>query len=269
MCHPGFGSPRLIIPMHDLTHYTHTVEAVVNILSNGFAWVPNKRRLIRNLIPAWPFGDYEPQPFGMISFTICDPPATPPHRTRFGQFGIVVSREWARSLSAQPVVYVPDDGPVADALRSLFTGGYDEVKSTIQNPDDAAERMAFTNKWMAKVQGAFPWSNLLTLYEYFEPAENAPQTEWRIVHPRPLYGYPSFESHGPEWIKSIIRKVSPPEKWARELNVVRLPVDAVVGFVCPREAEKSLLKALPMHFATKPRILHDDGHPAYLPSARQ
>jgi hypothetical protein len=126
--------------------------------------------------------------------------------------------------------------------------------------------MAFTNKWMAKVQGAFLWSNLLTLYEYFEPAENATQTEWRIVHPRPLYGYPTFESHGLDWVRNIIRRVSPPEGWAAELNVVRVPLDAVVGFVCPREAEESLLRALPMHFATKPRIIHDDRRPGCLRS---
>jgi hypothetical protein len=53
-----------------LTHYTRTIEAVANILTHGFAWVPNKRKLIQKFVPHHNFSGREPQQlFGMISFT--------------------------------------------------------------------------------------------------------------------------------------------------------------------------------------------------------
>ena len=50
--------------MCGLTHYTGHIDAVVNILNNGFAWVNNERKLIRNLVPAHDFSEREPQQFG-------------------------------------------------------------------------------------------------------------------------------------------------------------------------------------------------------------
>src|SRR5450755_1791338 len=84
----------LICLMDGLTHYTRTLEAVVGILNNGFAWVPNRRNLMSALVAGHDFSKREPQEFGMISFTDWSPPAPPRHRKEFGDFGIVVSREW-------------------------------------------------------------------------------------------------------------------------------------------------------------------------------
>jgi len=53
-------------PFMRLTHYTRTIEAVANILTHGFAWVPNKRKLIQNFVPHHNFSGREPQQFGMI-----------------------------------------------------------------------------------------------------------------------------------------------------------------------------------------------------------
>jgi len=236
--------------MCDLTHYTRSVEAVINILSNGFAWVPNKRNLMRNLVPAHGFLEREPQEFGMVSFTDQDPPA-PGHVNEFGEFGIVVSHEWARLQMAQRVIYVAEDGPIAGALRWLFTTGYEQLEAEIRFPDDAAAQMAFTNKAMAGVQGGLLWSNLLTLYEYMEPEENSYQSEWRIVSPYPLYGYPPSKLE-------IIRRVSPPRNWAKFINVLRAPDAAVIRFVCPRQCEELFVRALPSNFSSKPIRLYDN-----------
>src|SRR5260370_34562109 len=197
--------------MDGLTHYTGSIEAVVNILSKGFAWVPNKRNLVQNLLPALDFSEREPQEFGMISFTDRDPPALD-HIGKFGEFGIVVSHAWARSQMAQRVLYVSEEGPVPIALHWLFTAGYEQLKAEIKYPSDAAAQMAFTNKTMAGVQGGALWSNLLTLYEYMEPADHAYQSEWRIVHTHPLYGYPSSK-------REIIQSVSPPTGWPQFFSV--------------------------------------------------
>jgi hypothetical protein len=204
---------------------------------------------MQSLVPAHDFSEREPQEFGMISFTDRDP-AAPEHLTKFGEFGIVVLDEWARSQMAQPVIYVPEGGPIEAALCWLFTMGYEQMKARITIPEDAAAQMAFTNKAMAGAYGGLLWSNLLTLYEYMEPAQNAYQSEWRIVHPHPVYGYPPSKVE-------IIAGVSPPRNWAQFLSVLRAPDDAVVGFVCPRPHEQSLLRALPSSFSSKPIRLYE------------
>jgi hypothetical protein len=197
--HNGLDGNQL---MSDLTHYTGDVETVLKILRNGFAWMDNKRNLIQQLVPMHDFSLREPQQFGMISFTESQPPAPAKHLKDFGCFGIVVSRKWAESHFAQRVLYVASEGPVLDSLRMCFTTAYNDLTARIRYPDDGAAQMAFNNKMMAGVQGGQLWSNLLTLYEYLEPEEHSYQSEWRIVHPQPLYGYGSRAQ--------TIERVSPP-----------------------------------------------------------
>jgi len=88
------------------THYTSEIATVRNILTNGFAWIPNKRDLITNLLPFHDFKEREPQQFGMISFTDLPPEAAHGVRTKFGNYGIVISQGWASSNNIQKVNYV-------------------------------------------------------------------------------------------------------------------------------------------------------------------
>ena len=236
--------------MKSLTHYTRTTEAFVNILTHGFAWVPNKRRLIQKLVPDCDFSDREPQQFGMISFTDADAPACRKHLEEFGLFGIAISPQWARLHGAQRVLYVSEDGPLFETFRSMFKSGYEQLHSAIRFPRDRAARMALTNKNMASMQGGALWSHLLTLYEYMEPAENAYQSEWRIVNAMPLYGYA-------ETTPKIIQRVSPPRNWAQHVNVLKFSADAILGFVCPRGEEPGLKQMLPPAFQSKPLHLFD------------
>jgi hypothetical protein len=218
------------------------------------------------LVPDGEFSEREPQEFGMISFTDWSPPAPPKHREQFGDFGIVVSREWAQAkkkvrgfasenieedLRAQRVIYI-EEGPVLDALRWLYTTAHNHLNS--QSKDDALTRIAPTSvilsKVMARIEGEDLWSNLLTIYEYLALGENAYQSEWRIVNHLPVYGYaPS--------ISELIKAVSPPEGWAKVtgLRTLRAPDAAINGFVCPRQAEASLREAMPPQFSTKQIVL--------------
>lgn len=252
--------------MDGLTHYTHTLKGVTGILNNGFAWVPNRRNLMSNLVTGPDFSKREPQQFGMISFTDWTPPAPPRHREAFGNFGIVVSREWARArkplrgfhpenvepeLRAQRVIYI-EDGPCLDSLRWLYTTAFNHLN--IDCKDDRFVWLLATspviNKAMAGVEGEALWANLLTIYEYLEEGEHAYQAEWRIVHPLPSFGYPPT-------IAEIIAAVSPPRGWAKatDLRALKPPDEAIIGFVCPRQEETALRQALPPQFSEKPIAL--------------
>jgi hypothetical protein len=252
--------------MDAFTHYTRTLEAIVGILNNGFAWVPNRRNLMSELVPGQDFSTREPQEFGMISFTDWSPPAPPRHREAFGDFGIVVSREWARArkqtrgfdpenvqeeLRAQRVIYV-EEGPVLDALRWIYTTAHDHLST--EGLDNEFARLAATspvmNKAMAAIEGEALWSSLLTLYEYLAVGENAYQSEWRIVQPLPFFGYARST-------REIVAAVSPAKDWGKVTGIRTLlpPDEAVIGFVCPRREESALREALPPQYSARPIVL--------------
>jgi hypothetical protein len=227
-----------------LTHYMDSIEALVGILTNGFAWVPNRRNLMPLLVPEHDFSKREPQQFGMISFTEIESEDAGPHTSIFGQFGVVVSEEWADANNAERVIYIDNDGPALDAWRSLFAVGYRDVTARIEYPDDAAWLTSFENKAVAgAVAGSTLWAALLQRYEYMESADFAGEREWRIVHPHPYYSLSDSKDE-------VIRKVSPPQGWARFLNVVCVSRRDVDAFVCPRGERQSLHDALPDEYAS-------------------
>jgi hypothetical protein len=228
-----------------LTHYTRSIQSVVGILSNGFAWVPNRRGLVSDLVPFHDFTDREPQQFGMISFTELSPSNAGAHRREFGDFGVSVSMDWAQRHGTQKVLYVDRKGPIFEALGWLFQTAYAQLQAAIDYPDDAALRMAFTNKAMAGVVGGVLWAHLLQIYEYLEPIESSCQQEWRIVHPHPYCGYGQSKSE-------IIKVVSPPKGWAKDFNVLPVERGDVRRIVCPASSRDELRNCLPEPFREVP-----------------
>lgn len=222
-----------------LTHYTNDPAALVNILNHGFAWVPNRRRLAALLIPMHDYSVREPQQFGMVSFTELRPKEARAHTTVFGHLGIVVADTWACRHNAQRVMYVENKGPFTDALCAVFKMGYDDLKARIKYPNDSGWLKSFENKTAAAaVAGSSLWANLLTIWEYLEPASSAYQREWRIVNPLPLYSLSDD-------MKEIIENVTPPKGWAQHVSVISVaPVD-VEAIVCPSSLVHAVRSGLP------------------------
>ncbi len=228
-----------------LTHYTPEVHTVGKILVNGFAYVPNKRGLIVEFLSSHDFSEREPQAFGMVSFTELPPDRAQGPRETFGNYGIVVSGEWASSHHMQKVLYVAREGPIFEALCWLFQHAYVDLKERIKFPEDAAWQMAYTNKVMAGIAGGLLYANLLQLYEYLEPIEHSYQQEWRVVHPYPVYGYGKTK-------QEIIGNVSPPKGWAKHLHTLSVQPSDVLGFVCPVDEEEILRGCVPSEYRDKP-----------------
>lgn len=222
-----------------LTHYTRDINSVVGVLKNGFAWIPNRRQLIRSLVPEHDFSRREPQQFGMISFTEASPEDAGWGTFPFGRFGISVSEEWSLRNKVERVIYVPEDGATFMAWRALFKLGYRDLIAHINYPDDKAWLMSFENKAMAGSIGAMSWAYLLQLYEYMEPAANAYQREWRMVHPHPYYSLVEDKLEA-------LARVSPPQGWGEFLDVVKITPADVRALICPRSEHQALLAAIPM-----------------------
>ena len=154
-------------------------------------------------------------------------------------------------MRAQRVIYV-EEGPCLDALQWLYTTAFNRLNFDYEG--DRFEWLSATspavNKAMAGVEGEVLWANLLMLYEYFEDGEHACQSEWRIVHPIPRFGYPPT-------IADIIATVSSPKGWAKvtDLSALRPPDEAIIGLICPRQEEAALRQALPPRFSERPMVL--------------
>jgi len=220
--------------MTQLTHYTGSIDTIINILSNGFAWFPNRRDLITHFIPFHDFSSREPQQFGMISFTELSPQNSAPVRHHFGNYGIMVSAEWALSQNAQRVLYIDYQGQVFDGFQRLFQYAYGDLICSSQLRTGEISSMVFTNRAMANITRSFLYGNLLKLYEYMEPSAHSNQQEWRITNPEPLYGFRETK-------QEIIENVSPPKGWAKIVNLLRIECLDVTGFVCP-ESETQILR---------------------------
>lgn len=236
-----------------LTHYTQEIGTIEKILKNGFAYVPNKRDLISDFLPSHDFSKREPQQFGMVSFTELSPSQAKEHRKAFGNYGILVSTEWAVFHQIQKVLYIGNDGPIYDCLCNLFQVAYEELNQKSLAREGEVTEMAYTNKIRAAIAGGYIYSNLLQLYEYIEPIKNSYQQEWRIIPPKPYYGYAETKAE-------IIRNVSPPKGWAQFLNVLPIKPEDIIGFVCPGSKQNDFKKLLQSEFSRKPiDIFKDEG----------
>lgn len=230
-----------------LTHYTKKIDSVVNILSHGFAWVANRRNLAEVLISHHNYSDREPQQFGMISFTEIAAEEAYSHADVFGRYGIVVSDEWVKRQKAQRVVYIDNNGPITESLRVIFEIGYRDCEARIRFPGDAGWEMAYENKAVADaVVGAALWANLLQLYEYMESSQFFREREWRIAHPDPYYSLAGRRT------ERVIDDVSPPQGWAKCLNVVKVTPADIVAFICPLSECHAFQRALPGGYANVP-----------------
>lgn len=230
-----------------LTHYTKKIDGMLSILSHGFAWVANRRNIVDVLIPHHDYSRREPQQFGMISFTDIAPQEACAHSSTFGRYGVVVSDEWAKRQNAQRVIYVDNDGPVAEALRAIFEIGYRDCEARIRFPEDAGWTMAFENKNVAHaVVGAPLWANLLQLYEYMESSQFSREREWRIAQPDPLYGLADKRT------EEVIDNVSPPQGWAKFVNVLGITPADVAAFVCPESECHTFQCAIPAAYGHVP-----------------
>jgi len=228
-----------------LTHFTNTAAAVGNILEHGFAWMRNDREVIRYLLPGVDFSKREPQSFGQICFTENQREINRDHTKFFGSFGIEVKWEWARCNNVQPVIYIPQEGPLLEAFKSLFKQAYQKAKAEEKYPNDKARQMWETSAAMAGVQGVALYANLLTLYQYMEPARYSGEREWRITNPDPNYNISQD-------LDETLAAVSPPHAWAQHLNVVKVVPEDIVNISCEKQALGELLATIPKEFKDVP-----------------
>jgi hypothetical protein len=127
-------------------------------------------------------------------------------------------------------------------LQARAAAAFEDLKAKTLHPEDGMWQLGYGYApAAAAINGAMEWANFLVLYRYLEPAENEYQWEWRIIHPT---GAGSLSRDR----KKLIEDVSPPQGWAAYINVLKIPEDKVVGFVCPWRRRRNFLSQLPAQY---------------------
>jgi hypothetical protein len=231
------------------THFTNSKKSLLNILDHGFAWMRNDRVVIELLLPNVDFSKREPQSFGQVCFTENTFESNRDHTKFFGSYGIQVSSDWAGKNKIQPVVYIPENGPILDSLRFLFDQTYQKSEAEELYPKDLARQQWMVSAAMASVTGKPLYSALLNLYQYMEPAQHSAEHEWRIVNPNPDWGISNST-------EKAIKNVSPPQGWATVVHVVPIEPDDIVAIFCRKQDAESLSTSLQNEFRQIPISAH-------------
>lgn len=226
-----------------LVHYTDQ-EALLKILENGFAWGPNKRLLIKELVPEHIRTEREPQEFGMISFSTIKPEKSSAHRKKYGDFGIIMSQHWYLKNGANRVFYLKNKGFVFSLFKLLFSFAYKDFLKNVRYPDDKYYWMGYENKKIAESIGARKWVEALNIYEYIQPYKDKREREWRIVNQMPLYSFADSK-------EEIIKNIDPPQNWAQFIHVLKFNEEDVYAFVCPKNKMDVLKTHLPINYQSK------------------
>ena len=234
----GSASPGIT-----LLHFTPTAKAIPAILQNGFAYVALPTKVATFVLPANIPGDREPQQFGMVCFRaqMAGEDLTA-HRKRFGNYAIAMDLAWAKSVHAQPVLYVVPESPVSTALRRLMGRAAGTIRDEERRySGDTARTMMYHNKAMASALGAPDWGDLLEVFQFLGPVEDEWEREWRVAHPKPYY---SIASSG----KDAVADVSPPQGWAQFLNVLKFERKSVLRLMVPTGAGAEMRRTLPAEY---------------------
>lgn len=101
---------------HTLFHFTKNIDFLKDILVNGF-W---PRYCLEDL--RWYTGSQTRSAYPMVCF--CDIPLSrvDEHVGFYGNYGIGVSREWARNNELSPVIYLNENTPQHQSLKSILLG---------------------------------------------------------------------------------------------------------------------------------------------------
>ena len=159
------SATELNLPPSDLpstlSHYTRSIDSVVGILTNGFAWAPRARKLM-GLFPKrarkrLPFGSKEPEQFGMVCFSAAKDPHAQRMRRLFGAFEIRVPAEWVWSRGGRPVTYLRPWSIEFVRRRLASERALTAFESSLAYPDDTFFHVAYGYEGAARALGTTEW----------------------------------------------------------------------------------------------------------------
>jgi hypothetical protein len=174
-----------------LIHFTKSIQSLSSIVRNGFLYLHNETGVLG---PAAydAFGiSADDQSNGMVCFTELSPGETGDHQSKFGNFGVGVSKQWLMKHNAQKVMYVPLGSKpyhlLVSTLKSLAPQKlYGEQRDKYLATNQFLGALALTDIIHAGQAGASPeYMKFLEVFAWTQTDKDIAQLEWRVRNPRP------------------------------------------------------------------------------------
>jgi len=220
------------------SHLTGNLDNLLSILDIGLIFFPNKRKVFNQLSSGDGVSLEEPQCQGMISFTDIPFEIGGSHREKYGNYGVVLDKNWAISKGACKVIYVGDRGNVFEAFKSMFTILAPKIKKTGDvELDSWLNELVRTKPEFSKSVGNNVYPHLLTLHQYMQTDEHVSEYEWRMIRP-----------HKSSWSKGMnlseVKQYYLKAAKSKLIPSLEVEPSIVKGIICPSSEKEILLSKL-------------------------
>lgn len=184
--------------MHNalLTHYTKDIESLESILKYGFFYSYHPTRIFEKLFKDANIDAREPDDHAMICLTELLIDHSNEHKSKFGNYWVSVSLEWAEKIWAKKVEYVKHNdlryNELLNRLKSSFPKmpfGYSANEQNMPMLEKHLRQELLGSPVSANFFWAKPdYKNVLNELLWIQIECHKNQIEWRIRNPNSFSG---------------------------------------------------------------------------------
>lgn len=195
----------MAISTNSIIHYTDTIDKLESILKEGFAIKYCDERLIM---------EEDTKSFAahpMISF--CDIPlsSSDKHFDAYGRYGIGLSKNWAKKLGVNPVLYLDKDSSISKTLGAFIKER--RIKSTnltAEQKNNILRIKCFSKNYSGHLKRKFVDDKNYRFYD---------EREWRLVPETKMLNGASFSVNSSDYVKDK-------NKFNKKIAQIRFTFDA-------------------------------------------
>jgi hypothetical protein len=244
-----------------LTHYTKDIEKLVSILNFGFYYSFHPTRTFEQLFEDAKIDALEPDDHAMVCFTELDVDNAAKHRSKFGNFGIAVSMDWAIRAGAKKVEYVKRGNPrYTELLQKIKSSvpvmpfGFPADEQKMPMFEKTLRQLLLGSPAAAKFFGAGDgYEEVLKELLWIQTEAHSEQIEWRIRNPFSSSGtqhrkptdrdkkYGRINTNNPIYDRSQMISIMSKNEALREMFFLGVDVDEIKFLIVPT-GTKELLK---------------------------
>lgn len=254
-----------------LIHFTKNIEALSSITSNGFLYLHNETGILGPAVrDAFGIEAADSQSNGMICFTELSPSESHSHQSKFGKFGVGVSKEWLVENDAQKVTYVQIGSESYNSLvvmlKSLAPKTLWGVPTEKYLADPKSRFMGVqaltVAQWALQTGASREYVEFLETLTWTQTDRDEAEREWRVRNPKPyrFLGSPGRQQQI-DLLVNCISDANVQDEFEGLLNytidgsvqlacvgklslVLQLPKEKIRALFCPEEYGPTIQAAL-------------------------
>jgi hypothetical protein len=230
-----------------LLHFTRTFDALASILNTGFLYLHNETGVLGPAArEAFGIEIADDQSSGMICFTEMSAAEASPHRAKYGQYGVGISKQWLIKQGARRVQYVEvGSATYRNYVREMQRSAPSEIRGrpireVLTDPTACFDaKVALTSPGFARFHGASDtYLSLLRRLQWTQTSRDTAEREWRVRNPRPyaFEGRPSRK----DAIDLLLNALNNPSIPEHANGLLKTTVDMKTVLACTGRASLAL-----------------------------